>query len=84
VPRSIADRAIKGDGGHAKLFHQLVATAQKERAREQQSYFQSLCNYKWKWEEEFARCDEQGLPRPDPIPHPDDIVVNPRTGEASL
>ena len=84
VVRSVADRAIKGDVVSARLFLQFVSSAQKEREQQQLAFFKACDDYKCFWEKEFAICDRERRPRPEPLPHPDDVLVNPRTGEATI
>lgn len=36
------------------------------------------------WEKEIQRCEETGLEAPDPIPHPDDIIVDIKTGRVEI
>jgi hypothetical protein len=43
--------------------------------------FEAAVEYKHAWEAEFEKCGRNNLPRPDPVPHPDDIRINPRTGQ---
>jgi hypothetical protein len=39
-----------------------------------------MIEYKCDWEREIEHCQRLGLPVPSPIPHPDDIRINFRTG----
>ena len=82
--RSMAVSAIKGDRFFAKLYQQMLATAQKERGEQQQCLFEAACEYKWGWEKEFARCEKEGLPQPEPLPHPNDIRIDFAAGAVSF
>lgn len=40
--------------------------------------------YKRSWDERIAYCKKHGLPDPEPLPHPDDIIVDPNTGSVRI
>ena len=40
--------------------------------------------YKNSWDEEIARCRKAGIPEPEPVPHPDDVIINPDTGDVRV
>ncbi len=44
----------------------------------------SALTYKIEWGKELARRKRFGIVAEDPIPHPDDIVINARTGKVSV
>src|SRR5690606_33289260 len=43
-------------------------------------WLQTAIEFKFDREKEFWRCDVLGIPRPAPVPHPDDIVINMNRG----
>ena len=36
------------------------------------------------WAAVFAECDRRGIDRPEPVPHPDDVVIDYQTGEVRI
>jgi hypothetical protein len=82
VYRSLGLSAIKGNRHAAKSFAELVGAMEAGKREQKLEYFKALYEYRESWLEVFARCDAEGRPRPDPTPHPDDIELNPATGDA--
>ena len=82
VYRALGLSAIKGNRHAAKSFAELVGAMEAGKREQKLEYFKALYEYRESWLEIFARCDAEGRPRPDPTPHPDDIEINPATGEA--
>lgn len=52
-------------------------------ARISQEMFNSAIDFKLVWEKEFARCRSLGIDLPDPVPHPDDVILH-RDGTVEL
>ena len=48
------------------------------------SYFESAIDYKLKWGAELERRKVLNLDLPDPVPHPDDIILDARHGTAQI
>ena len=46
-----------------------------------EQFFETIVEYKAHWEAEFREYDRRGQPRPDIVPHPDDLALNARTGK---
>jgi hypothetical protein len=44
----------------------------------------SALDYKLAWKKELERRERLGIVAPPPVPHPDDIEINPRTGEVKI
>lgn len=74
--------ALKGKVAAQRLSMDLVKTAEYLTEKERLDFIETLIPYKLEWEKEFRRLDKQGLPRPNILPHPDDIVLDFRTGDA--
>ena len=48
-------------------------------------YLQAAIEYKINWEQELDRRKALGIKGPpDPLPHPDDVIVNMRTGSVEI
>ena len=46
--------------------------------------FSTMFDYKHRWDEEIERCRRLGLPEPQPVPHPDDVILDPNTGDVKI
>ncbi len=82
LARLIVDGALKGDKFYVKLTQQVVTAAQKKEADEKRGLMEAALAYKDKWEFEYERLIRQGLPVP--LPHPDDILIDPVSGDVQI
>ena len=80
VIRTLAVNAAKGNNRAALIFSNLLQTTERENKELQSQWFETAVDYKHKWDEELARRKRHGIVAEDPLPHPDDIVINPRKG----
>jgi hypothetical protein len=80
IARSVAVSAAKGNARAQRLFLEILGDIENENYRAYGEYVQSMIDYKYDWEEVIERCKQQGLPVPEPIPHPDHIEIDFRTG----
>ncbi len=81
VMRAIAMKAVKGDHRSQRLFSELLTETERADKKLHDEWTNTALDYKRWWEEEIARCKRLGLPDPDPVPHPDHIDMDMRTGE---
>lgn len=81
VFRAMNVSAMKGNRLAQKMVAELVANVEEQHRLQQERYFDATLDYKLQWEREIARCRAQGLTEPTPLPHPDDINIDFRTGE---
>lgn len=79
VMRAMTVQALKGNRLAQKNLAEFVQKVEASDFELRQKQFKSAIEYKDSWEAEFKRCDAAGIPRPDPIPHPDDIVLDVNT-----
>jgi hypothetical protein len=84
VLRSLATEGIKGKRLSQKLFFELVTAAEEAQHKQKIDYYIHLEGLKRNGERLISECENQGKPAPDLLPHPDDIVLNPRTGDATI
>jgi Family of unknown function (DUF5681) len=84
IIRALAVNAARGQHRAQQLFAELLY--QTERANKQSSdeWLQTAIEYKRDWEQELARRSRLGLTGPEPLPHPDDIVIDLKTGQVIL
>ena len=66
------------------LFTTLVRKTEAENNKLATEAFGSAIDYKQAWTKELARRDRLGLKLPDPVPHPDDIVIDARTMDVKI
>lgn len=81
VIRSIAVNAAKNRIGAQRLFTELLASAEESDRAQHEALLQAAIEYKTSWEQELWRREQEGLIGPQPVPHPDDIVIDMQTGE---
>ncbi len=84
VIRSIAVNAAKNRIGAQRLFSELPAAAENSNKALHDAYLETAIEYKTEWEKELRLRKERGIDGPLPIPHPDDIVINMRTGQVVI
>lgn len=76
VLRAVAMNAAKGNTRAAALFTTLLSKTEAENKKLATEAFESALTYKLKWGKELERRRRLGLNQPDPVPHPDDIVLD--------
>ena len=84
VLRAVAMNAAKGNNRAAMLFTTLVSKTESENKKRASETFKSALDYKEVWDKELKRRKHLGIKLPDPVPHPDDIVIDPRKMEVRI
>jgi Family of unknown function (DUF5681) len=84
VVRSIGVAAMKGNRFAQRMLTETVQKIESQQAELRFENFKNAVEYKDFWEKEFARCDAQGISRPEAIPHPDDVLIDPRMKEVRI
>ena len=79
VMRSLGVSAVKGNQKAQLALASLVHDAQTRKDTMHQEAFAAAFEYKERWIKKFNECDRAGVPRPNPVPHPDDIVFDLQT-----
>lgn len=82
--RSLAISAMKGSRLSQKLFSEIVRQVEERRHADQVSLFETMFEYKTMWTEELARRQHLGITEPDPVPHPDHIILDAKTGDVRI
>lgn len=80
VVRSLAVNAAKGNTRAQHLFTTMLNTTEAISRQRQDELMEAAIHFKIEWEREFERCDRLGIARPEPIPHPDHVIVDMRRG----
>lgn len=81
VVRSLAVNAAKGQHRAQRLFSELLAATETSNKRLHDEWLETAIAYKVDWERELERRAQLGTTGPEPIPHPDDIKVDLRSGQ---
>ena len=84
VTRALGVSAMKGNIRAQRLLIALVNEIENELNRQQRENLENAIETKFAWDEACARWDAKGIPRPEPLPHPEDLVIDLRKGEARL
>jgi hypothetical protein len=84
VIRSVAVIAAKGQPRAQRIFADWVRWVESDRRGQKLEYLETVIAYKAEWELELERRQHLGLTGNEPIPHPDDIVVDFGTGDVTI
>lgn len=84
VVRTLAVNAAKGQARAQSLFTQLLAATEQANKALHDEFLETVIEYKLGWEKELERRKALGINAPDPIPHPDDLEIDFRTGEVFI
>lgn len=79
VFRSLGVAAVKGHHRSQLALANMVKQVQAARYEDRKQLFQSAIEYKAHWREIFEDCDRRGVPRPEPVPHPDELILDMNT-----
>lgn len=80
VFRAMGVSAMKGNRFAQRTLAELVTTMEAEDHRARMDLFGTAVEYKHSWSQEIERHEKAGLEPPRPIPHPDDIILDPDDG----
>jgi len=84
VFRAMGVAAMKGNRFVQKTLADMVARMEAEHHASRMELFGAMVEYKHEWGQEIERCRKAGIPEPEPIPHPDDILLDPDTGNVRI
>jgi Family of unknown function (DUF5681) len=77
VMRSLAITAAKGNTRAQKLFLELLGNTELSNKLAEDDYLKTMIEYKAEWEMELERRKLHGITAlPEPLPHPDEIIVD--------
>ena len=79
VIRSLGVAAVKGSHRAQVAITSMVKAVQEKSLEDRSFVFKTAMEYKQTWEEHFKQCDARGEPRPEPVPHPHEVVVDLKT-----
>ena len=81
VFRSLGVSAMKGNRLAQATMAELVRGIEEEDRQLRSSLFETACEYKIGWQEAIERARERGIPEPQPLPHPEDVILDMRRAE---
>ena len=84
IMRSLAVTAAKGNTRAQRLFAELLASSETSNKRAHDDWLETAITYKQDWDDKLERRKHFNIAAPDPIPHPDDVVINLRNGTVSI
>jgi hypothetical protein len=84
IVRSLAVNAAKGNQRAQRLFTQLLSSVEKDNKRLHDEWLQTAINYKVEWDTELERRRKLGILAPDPVPHPDHVIIDMQTGSVRI
>jgi Family of unknown function (DUF5681) len=84
ILRKIGVNAANGNSRAQKTILNLVLGAEAERSAAAAELLRVAVEGKEYWAGIFAEYDRRGIERPDPVPHPDNVVINYKTGEVQI
>ena len=84
VLRAMGVAAMKGNRFAQKSLTQIVQQVEQEHRDLAVDSLETWLKYKMQWSAEFERCRLQGLPEPQQTPHPDDVILDFRTGATTI
>jgi hypothetical protein len=84
IVRSLAVNAAKGNQRAQRLFTQLLSSVEKDNKRLHDEWLQTAINYKVEWDTELERRRKLGILAPNPVPHPDHVIIDMQTGSVRI
>jgi Family of unknown function (DUF5681) len=81
VIRSMAVNAARGRHRSQQLFAELLSETERANKASSDEWLKTAIEYKYDWAQELERRERLGVTGPEPLPHPDDIVIDMKTGQ---
>ena len=76
--------AANGNTRAQLILLDYVMSFEADRSAAAAELLKTAVEYKEKWASIFAECDHRDIDRPHPLPHPDDVVIDYKTGEVRI
>ena len=76
VFRAMGVAAMKGNRHAQRMMAELVQQVENDDRELRAEHLKTMMEYKCTWEQAIKEAKARGLRVPDPIPHPDDIVID--------
>ena len=76
IIRSMGVAGVKGNHRAQRDLMAMVKAAEDRRHQDSVELYRNALAYKDRWLEIFEDCEQRGVPRPDPVPHPENISLS--------
>jgi hypothetical protein len=84
IIRSVAVNAARGQHRSQQLFAELLSGTERANAQTSNDWLKTAIDYKCYWEQELARLAALKITGPEPLPHPDDLIIDLNTGQVII
>lgn len=84
VFRAMGVSALKGNRFAQRTLAEMVTRMEQDDHRARMELFGNAVEYKHQWSDVIAKHEKAGLEPPRPIPHPDDMILDPSTGSVRI
>ena len=74
--RMIRRRAMQGHSRDQDKFLKIYAEALRSKKAYAESILEAAARHKYLWSEKFALAEKRGLPVPNVLPHPQDVIIH--------
>ena len=74
--RSLAAKGLQGNTRAQIAYVQLTDRAESTIVKDWNENVEGVRQMKAHWQEVFEDCDRRRVPRPEPVPHPDEIILD--------
>ncbi len=82
--RALAISAMKGSRLAQKQLADMVRAIEARRHEDQLQLLDTMIEYKKRWTAELKRRQQFNIEEPDPVPHPDHVILNLRKGTVDI
>ena len=80
IIRALASAALKGEARAQGLFIQLLGVIEQQNKALHDEWLETAITYKADWEKMLQYRKEYEISLPDPVPHPDDVIIDRAAG----
>ncbi len=84
ILRKLAVAAANGNTRAQQNFLTLLSGAEADRRMASMELLKAAVEYKERWHHVFAERTRNGTTGPEPVPHPDDVIIDYKTGEVRV
>ena len=84
VIRALAVNAARGQLRSQQIFARLLSDVESANKALNDQSLETAIEYKAGWERELERRAKQGIKGPEPLPHPDDVIIDMRAGQVNV
>jgi hypothetical protein len=84
VIRALAVNAARGQLRSQQIFARLLSDVESANKALNDRSLETAIEYKAGWERELERRAKLGIKGPDPLPHPDDVIIDVRAGHVNV